>query len=154
MSPDTSGLGAYIASDKSTTNRLLFELGLPVPNHRVVMREEQVQAAINALGFPLVVKPVNGKKGRGVSVGLENTEAVLAAFRGARKYGSEVLVEELIDGRQRQRRGVQQVLLGYLEFHVAEGKAELLGGALRESGQRRVNGQLPGRNVDADVLHG
>jgi cyanophycin synthetase len=72
-----------VASDKSLTNRLLDSAGLPVPRADVVDTEEAAVPAAKRLGFPCVVKPLDGNHGRGVHLDLRSEEAVRAAFHGA-----------------------------------------------------------------------
>ena len=83
MTSRTSAIGVDIASDKSLTNRLLDSAGLPVPRAEVVDTEEAAVAAAKRLGFPCVVKPLDGNHGRGVHLDLRSEEAVRAAFHGA-----------------------------------------------------------------------
>ena len=83
MTSQTSAIGVDIASDKSLTNRLLDSAGLPVPRSEVVETEEETVAAAKRLGYPCVVKPLDGNHGRGVHLDLRSEEAVRAAFHGA-----------------------------------------------------------------------
>ena len=70
MTSQTSAIGVDIASDKSLTNRLLDSAGLPVPRSEVVETEEEAVAAAKRLGYPCVVKPLDGNHGRGVHLDL------------------------------------------------------------------------------------
>jgi cyanophycin synthetase len=83
MTSRTSAIGVDVASDKSLTNRLLDSAGLPVPRSEVVDNEEAAVAAGRRLGYPCVVKPLDGNHGRGVHLDLRSEEAVRAAFHGA-----------------------------------------------------------------------
>src|SRR6185503_245082 len=85
MTSKTSGIAVDIASDKSLTNRLLDSAGLPVPKSAVVDSEEATVEAAMRIGFPCVVKPLDGNHGRGVHLDLRSEEAVRAAFAGARR---------------------------------------------------------------------
>ena len=89
MTSRTSAIGVDVASDKSLTNRLLDSAGLPVPRSEVVDTEEATVAAARRLGFPCVVKPLDGNHGRGVHLDLRSDEAVRAAFHGALAPESE-----------------------------------------------------------------
>ena len=80
----TSNIAVELASDKEETNKILGNLGLPVPQQRLVQREDDAVSAAARIGFPVVVKPYNGNHGRGVSINLMNAEQVLAGVpRGA-----------------------------------------------------------------------
>src|SRR5262245_41814175 len=84
MTSRTSGIAVDIASDKSLTNRLLDSAGLPVPRSAVVETEDQAADAANRIGYPCVVKPLDGNHGRGVQLDLRSEEAVRKAFPLAR----------------------------------------------------------------------
>ncbi len=100
MTSLTSAIGVDIASDKSLTNRLLDSAGLPVPRSEVVETEEETVAAAKRLGYPCVVKPLDGNHGRGVHLDLRAEEAVRAAFHGARaeSRSGDLVVETYVAG--------------------------------------------------------
>ena len=100
MTSQTSAIGVDIASDKSLTNRLLDSAGLPVPRSEVVQTEEDTVTAAKRLGFPCVVKPLDGNHGRGVHLDLRSEEAVRAAFKGAlaESRSGDLVVETYVAG--------------------------------------------------------
>ena len=100
MTSRTSGIAVDIASDKSLTNRLLDSAGLPVPRSALVRTEEEVVAAAKRLGFPCVVKPLDGNHGRGVHLDLRSEEAVRTAFHGAsaESRSGDLVVETYVAG--------------------------------------------------------
>ena len=100
MTSQTSAIGVDIASDKNLTNRLLDSAGLPVPRADLVDNEEAAVAAARRLGYPCVVKPLDGNHGRGVHLDLRSEEAVRAAFRGAvaQSRAGDVVVETYVAG--------------------------------------------------------
>ncbi|MBA2373077.1 MAG: cyanophycin synthetase, partial [Chloroflexi bacterium] len=100
MTSRTSAIGVDIASDKSLTNRLLDSAGLPVPKSVVVATEEDAVAGARRLGFPCVVKPLDGNHGRGVHLDLRSEETVRAAFHGARAQSRSgaLVVETYVAG--------------------------------------------------------
>ncbi len=71
MTSLTSAIGVDIASDKSLTNQLLDSAGLPVPRAAVVATEEEAVAAARRLGFPCVLKPLDGNHGA-ASISISN----------------------------------------------------------------------------------
>ncbi len=101
MTSRTSGIAVDVASDKNLTNRLLDSAGLPVPRAEVVEDVEDAVGAARRLGFPCVVKPLDGNHGRGVHLDLRSEAEVRAAFAGALKEtrSGEVVVETYINGR-------------------------------------------------------
>ena len=95
MTSLTSGIAVDIASDKSLTNRLLDSAGLPVPRSEVVDTEDDAVAAARRIGFPCVIKPLDGNHGRGVQLDLRTEVDVRAAFPiAARESRSGDLVVE------------------------------------------------------------
>ena len=100
MTSKTSAIGVDVASDKSLTNRLLDSAGLPVPRADVVNTEDAAVAVAKRLGFPCVVKPLDGNHGRGVHLDLRSEEAVRAAFQGAvaQSRAGDVVVETYVAG--------------------------------------------------------
>ena len=100
MTSRTSGIAVDIASDKSLTNRLLDSAGLPVPRSAVVDTEEATVEAARRIGFPCVVKPLDGNHGRGVHLDLRSEDAVRQAFHGAfaQSRSGDLVVESYVAG--------------------------------------------------------
>ncbi len=95
---ETRHIAVEMASDKEETNKLLGDLGLPVPKQRLVYSPREAVRAAERVGYPVVVKPLNANHGRGVSINLDTAEAVETAFANAREHGRTVLVESFITG--------------------------------------------------------
>ena len=100
MTSRTSAIGVDVASDKSLTNRLLDSAGLPVPRAEVVDTEDGAVSAAARIGFPCVIKPLDGNHGRGVHLDLRSQEAVRSAFPAAlaQSRGGDVVVESYVAG--------------------------------------------------------
>ena len=100
MTSQTGGIAVDIASDKSLTNRLLDSAGLPVPRSAVVSDADAAVAAARRLGYPCVVKPLDGNHGRGVALNLRSEEDVRAAFPTALRESraGDVVIESYITG--------------------------------------------------------
>jgi cyanophycin synthetase len=100
MTSRTPAIAVDIASDKSLTNRLLDSAGLPVPRAEVVATEEEAVRAAQHLGFPCVVKPLDGNHGRGVALDLRSDEAVREGFVEALRQSrsGDVVVETFVAG--------------------------------------------------------
>lgn len=90
-------LASALAMDKLRTKQIWQNLGLPTPRHAVLATEDDCHAAAQVLGFPLIVKPVH----EGSSIGMAKVGDVaqlIAAWRSASAYDSQVLVEQWIHG--------------------------------------------------------
>ena len=95
---DTSNIAVELASDKEETNRILSDLGLPVPRQRLVYSERETVRAAERIGYPVVVKPIAANHGRSVSTNLQSAEEAEAAFAKAREHARTVIVESFIAG--------------------------------------------------------
>jgi cyanophycin synthetase len=68
-------------TQKDAVKYFLLDCGFPTPIGKNCMTEEDVLAEIEELGFPLVVKPLAGHKGEGVTTDIHTKEEALNAFR-------------------------------------------------------------------------
>ncbi len=98
LTSKTSHIAVEIASDKNLANRLLADLGLPVPKQRVVYDVDEAVAAAERIGYPVVIKPLDGNHGRGVTVNIAGEDGVADAFENAEAEGSAVVVETMLRG--------------------------------------------------------
>ena len=95
----TSIIGLKIAGDKQQTKELLGSLGVPIPNGKIVRDITGLLNAVKKIHYPVVLKPVGGNKGRGVSVNIANDEDAIRAFEQAAGVpGPGVIVEQFITG--------------------------------------------------------
>jgi cyanophycin synthetase len=97
---DRTGLvAAELAGDKAQAKALLEAVGCPVAKGQVVSRAEDAVAAAARLRKPVVVKPLDGNHGRGVTTGLMTDDQVRTAFALAAVHARRVIVEEQLPGR-------------------------------------------------------
>lgn len=94
----TSAVAESIAQDKNLTKVLLEAGGIPVPQGYPVMDAQQGWDAALEIGLPIVVKPLDGNQGKGVTVNVQTRDQFLAAFAAAQDISDEVLVESFIPG--------------------------------------------------------
>jgi len=94
----TPHIAVELASDKEETNKILSNLGLPVPRQRLVRTEAEAVRASESIGYPVVVKPYNANHGRGVAIHLTDESQVRAAFPLAKEHSSSVIIESFITG--------------------------------------------------------
>src|SRR5918998_395343 len=95
----TSQIATDAAGDKDLTKSLLSDAGLPVPRGSVVRRAEDAVRAAERIGYPVVVKPLDGNHGRGVSIDLSTAEEVTQAFEEAVRHSRRVIVENYFTGK-------------------------------------------------------
>jgi cyanophycin synthetase len=63
-----------------------------------VYDEEDLEDAIRKVGYPIVLKPVNGNHGRGASINVTNWNDALEALEIAKKVSRGVICERFITG--------------------------------------------------------
>jgi cyanophycin synthetase len=98
VTSESRTIATEIASDKRLTRQILDDLGLPVPRQVVVYDAEEAVAEAERLGYPVVVKPLDGNHGNAVSINLKNAEQVREAYESAQRFGSRVIVEAFLSG--------------------------------------------------------
>ncbi|HSV40375.1 MAG TPA: cyanophycin synthetase [Nocardioidaceae bacterium] len=101
MTSATSAIAVDVASDKDLTTKLLGAAGLPVPKQESVRTAEQAVVAAERIGYPVVVKPLDGNHGRGVCLDLNDADDVRNAFPIAKDQSRRgvIIVESHITGR-------------------------------------------------------
>lgn len=98
VTSETSSIGVELACDKEDTKYLLQQAEISVPRGDIITREASLEAACNYVGYPLVVKPIDGNHGRGITVDIRNYEDALVAFKRAREVSRRVIIEKYITG--------------------------------------------------------
>jgi cyanophycin synthetase len=94
----TGNIAVELAGDKEETNEILRDLGLPVPEQRIVRSATDAKRAAKRIGFPVVLKPLAGNHGRGVSINLKTEDEVEVGYKKAREHGRTIIVESYIEG--------------------------------------------------------
>ncbi|NJM96695.1 MAG: cyanophycin synthetase [Phormidesmis sp. RL_2_1] len=93
-------LGVELACDKESTKQMLGSAGIPVPKGSVVYSLRELEDALDYLGgYPIVIKPLDGNHGRGITLGIESWEEAEAAYDKAREVSAGVIVEHYYRGR-------------------------------------------------------
>lgn len=98
VTSETSSIGVEIACDKEDTKYLLEQAEVPVPKGEIIRRESSLEEACRYVSYPLVVKPVGGNHGRGITVNIQNYEDARVAFEAAKQVSSAVIIEKYIVG--------------------------------------------------------
>ncbi|MEM6720236.1 MAG: cyanophycin synthetase [Bacteroidota bacterium] len=98
VTSETSNIGVEIACDKEDTKYLLEQAEVEVPRGDIIRRERHLESACRYVGYPLVIKPINGNHGRGITVDINTYDEALVAFRAAQEVSRSVIVEKYITG--------------------------------------------------------
>ena len=97
----TPAPAAALASDKLASYLVLHRAGIPIPATQIVNMEEELEAAAAEIGWPLVVKPLDQSRMRGVTTDVTDQISLELAFRVARNvsHGS-ILLQQQIQGQE------------------------------------------------------
>ncbi len=98
VTSQTSNIGVDIACDKEETKLLLEQAEVPIPKGDIIRTERGLEEAAEYVGFPLVIKPVNGNHGRGITTNINSMDEALIAFKEAKEISRLVIVEKYITG--------------------------------------------------------
>ena len=100
VTSETSSIGVEIACDKEDTKFLLEQAQVEVPKGDIIRRENSLEEACRYVGYPLVIKPIDGNHGRGITVDIQNYEVALEAFHHAKESSKSgaIIVEKFITG--------------------------------------------------------
>jgi cyanophycin synthetase len=100
ITSQTKHIAVEISCDKEDTHNMLSDLGLPVPQQRLVYSPAEAVRAAKRIGFPVVVKPLDGNHGRGVSINLTEDAQVEVAFHEAKAQSRSrgILLEQFVTG--------------------------------------------------------
>src|SRR5690606_32592116 len=83
---NTNMIAVDIAGNKHATKTLLGDMGVPVPRGYRIRHEEDLEDAIERVGFPAVIKPLDGNHGKGATVGIKSLEKAKVAWEKAKEY--------------------------------------------------------------------
>ena len=111
VTSETSSIGVEIACDKEDTKHLLEQAEVEVPRGDIIRRERSLEETCRYVGYPLVIKPVGGNHGRGITVDINNLEDAVVAFHAAKEVSSAVIVEKFITGEDYRLLVINNVLV-------------------------------------------
>ncbi|MEM6613240.1 MAG: cyanophycin synthetase [Cyanobacteria bacterium P01_C01_bin.72] len=101
LSHNTSILGVELACDKEGTKNILGNAGVPVPKGTVIEYLDELDQAISDVGgFPIVIKPLDGNHGRGITINVNGDQEAETAYDLASKASKtrSVIVEQYYQG--------------------------------------------------------
>lgn len=111
----TNMIAVDLASDKDATKKMLAQMGVPVPKGFRIADEDEIEGALDSIGFPVAVKPLDSNHGKGITVGLQTLEEVRAAFPLAKEHSRRVIIEKSLTGQD-----FRALVIGHKLVAVAE----------------------------------
>lgn len=101
VTSQSANIAVDIAGNKELTNRLLHDVGIPVPRSYIVEDADEAVRVAERIGYPIVLKPLDGNHGRGVCINLRDAGEIRETFpiaQGESRNGA-VIAETFIVGR-------------------------------------------------------
>jgi len=95
---NTSSIAVDIACNKELTKKMLEDAAIPVPSGSLVVDEDGLDLAIRKIGYPIVIKPLDGNHGKGASINVNDFETAVVGLTHAQQYSRKVIVEKYITG--------------------------------------------------------
>jgi cyanophycin synthetase len=94
----TSALGVDFARDKYETKQLLEKESIPVPRGVTFSQLDSLDEIIQKVGWPMVIKPLDGNHGRGVTTNIRSREEAENAFHFAKQVSKYLIAEKYMEG--------------------------------------------------------
>ena len=94
----TSNIAVDIACNKEQTKKMLDAASIPVAKGSICVDEEDLAETIKSIGYPIVLKPLDGNHGKGASINVINWKDAVLGLEYAQKYSRRVIVERFITG--------------------------------------------------------
>ena len=94
----TSSIAVDIACNKEQTKKMLDAASIPVASGGICVDEEDLAVVIKKIGYPIVLKPLDGNHGKGASINVLTWEDAVEGLAYAKKYSNRIIVEKFITG--------------------------------------------------------
>ncbi|MFT5737345.1 MAG: cyanophycin synthetase [Maribacter sp.] len=111
VTSETSSIGVELACDKEDTKHLLEQAEVEVPKGEIISKESSLKEACDYVGYPLVIKPIDGNHGRGITVDINTYEEALEGYQEAKEVSRRVIVEKYITGEDFRLLVINHVLV-------------------------------------------
>lgn len=98
VTANTNQIATDIAGNKHATKKLLGDMGVPVPKGYRIRSIDELEETLEAVGYPCVIKPLDGNHGKGATVGINDLEHAKAAWERAKEYSRWIIVEQQLEG--------------------------------------------------------
>lgn len=94
----TSSIATELVGNKHRTKQILSDNYVPVPKGVTVNSIDNLGAAIEAVGFPLVIKPLDRNQGKGITTNINIMSFAIDAFHRAKEFSRKIIVEKFVEG--------------------------------------------------------
>ena len=94
----TNMIAVDLACDKYESKKLMQDMGIPVPRGYELRDPSEIKEVVDAIGFPIAVKPLDANHGKGITVNLTSMKEVRTAFKAAKKFCNTVILERSLVG--------------------------------------------------------
>ena len=98
LTDSTSNIAIEISCNKELTKQLLMENIIPTPSGGVANSVEDAIEIAHDIGFPVVLKPLDGNQGKGVVLNVNSSLELQNLFEIPLYYSNNVMVERHIRG--------------------------------------------------------
>lgn len=95
---NTNMIAVDIAGNKHATKTLLGDMGVPVPKGYRIRLEDDLEDTLERVGYPCVIKPLDGNHGKGATVGIKSLDEAKVAWERAKEYSRWIIVEQQLQG--------------------------------------------------------
>lgn len=95
----TSGIAIDISCNKQLTKQLLMENNIPVPYGDIASTTDEALRIARDIGYPVVLKPLDGNQGKGVVLNVNSPEELEDNFNIPKKHCNKVIIEKYIQGK-------------------------------------------------------
>ena len=94
----TSSIAVDMACNKELTKKMLDMASIPVASGSICVDEDDLAKTIQKIGYPIVLKPLDGNHGKGASINVTNWEDAVSGLAFAKNYSHRIIVEKFITG--------------------------------------------------------
>jgi cyanophycin synthetase len=145
LTSNSNVLGVELACDKERTKNILTSMGVPVPLGTVVYAFSELEDAIHRLGgYPIVIKPLDGNHGRGITIDIQSWEHAGVAYDRAKDVSNGVIVEHFYQGRDHRILVVNHKVVAVAErvpAHVVGNGIETIAALVDQENQDHRRGE-------------
>ncbi len=129
ISNKTNCVGVDISCDKFLTKQLLDIQNIPVAEGRKVFNIIGLLREAEFIGYPVVIKPQYGNKGKGVMLNLKNEKELIKAYTSLLKITKDIIIEKYVKGNDYRICVVDYKVvaasLRVVPFVIGDGKSDI-----------------------------